>query len=84
MARGLYEMRDEAQHKLQLLINCAKEQQVIEISKWHAYYIVRDKKLIPLDEYSLKVLKNCTSEDWRRLYAQDWVESKELKIDFFG
>ena len=84
MARGLYEMRNEAQKKLKEIINHAREQQIIEITKWHSYFLVRDKKLIALDEYSLKALKDRTSEDWRRMHAQDWVESKELKIDFFG
>jgi len=84
MARGLYEMRNEAQYKLQEMINHSRENQMIEILKWHAYFIVRDKRLIALDEYSLKALKECTSEDWRRIHAQDWVECKELKIDFFA
>ena len=84
MARGLFEMRNETQYKLQEMIINAREQQMIELTKWHAYYIVRDKKLIALDEYSLKALKEFTSEDWRRMHAQDWVECKELKIDFFG
>jgi len=84
MARGLYELRNEAQNKLQEMISHARDQQMIEISKWHAYYLVRDKKLIALDEYSLKTLKDFTTEDWRRIYAQDGVECKEIKIDFFG
>lgn len=84
MARGLNEMKEEAQNKLQEMINQARDHQMIGISKWHAYYIVRDKKLIALDEYSLKTLKDFTTEDWRRIYAQDWVENKEIKIDFFG
>ena len=84
MARGLYELRNEAQNKLQEMISHARDQQMIEISKWHAYYLVRDKKLIALDEYSLKTLKDFTTEDWRRIHAQDWVECKEIKIDFFG
>lgn len=83
MARGLYEMRDETQYRLQELINNAREQQMIEMTKWHAYYIIRDNKIIALDDYSLKALKECTSEDWRRIHAQDCVECKELKIDFF-
>jgi hypothetical protein len=84
MARGLYEMRNETQYKLQDLINHAINHQMIEISRWHAYYVVRDKKLIPIDEYSFKKLKDFTTEDWRRMYTQDWVECKELKIDYFG
>ena len=46
MARGLYEMRIETEYKLQEMMNNAREQQMIEISKWHAYFKVRDKKLI--------------------------------------
>ncbi len=84
MARGLYEMRNEAQQKLQEIINRAREQQIIEITKWHSYFLVRDKKLIALDEFSLKTLKDFTNEDWRRIYAQDFVENKEIKIDYFG
>jgi hypothetical protein len=84
MARGLYEMRGETQHKLQEMINNARDQQMIEITKWHAFFIIRDNKIIALDEYSLKALKECTSEDWRSIHAQDWVERKELKIDYFG
>jgi hypothetical protein len=84
MARGLYEMRSEAQNKLQDMINHARDHQMIEISKWHAYYLVRDKKLIPVDEYSYKKLRDFTTEDWRRTYAQDWVECNEVKIDYFG
>jgi hypothetical protein len=84
MVRGLYEIRNEAQNKLQEMITHARDNQMLELSKWHAYYVVRDKKLIALDEYSLKTLKDFTTEDWRRIYAQDWVEKKEIKIDFFG
>ena len=84
MARGLYEMRNEAENKLKDMIFRAREHQKIEIPKWHAFYIVKDKKLVALDEHSLKTLKNFTGEDWRRIYAQDWVEKNETKIDFFG
>jgi len=84
MARGLYELRNVVENKLQEMLIHARDNQMIEMSKWHAYYLVKDRRLIAVDEYSLKALKDFTSEDWRRMHAQDWVEQKEIKIDYFG
>jgi hypothetical protein len=82
MVRGLHEMRKDHEKKLQDFLLFMNEGKTFYMSNWHAHFVVINKHLVAADAYSLKVLKEMTSEEWRAKYASDTIHETP-RIDFF-
>lgn len=82
MVRGIYEMKKENEKMLQEYLTHFNEGKSFMFQKWHTTFIVRNKRLIATDRYSLKILLEMTGEDWRIEHSSNEIYSTP-RIDFF-
>jgi hypothetical protein len=82
MVRGLFEIRKENEKRLQEHLTHYNHGKAFHVSTWHSTFIVMNKRLLAVDEYSLRVLNEKTSEEWRAEHASPTIYETP-HIDFF-